>query len=218
MKSIFLTLLILILVPNTENVIGTYKIIEEFSSDTLELNEDGTYLYKGRGDSCWTWYDFSGEWEKHNETLILSETANTYEEEFVINEQADLKDNDSITIFLKTVNDKPLKDLTIEYYSINEKQVQVKKWNQNGILKFKKNDIVENKDEDSFIDIFGKINEKEVSTRLVSSRNSGQILITINLEPKKIIENRIHKFKIMKDSLMILDSKVLEIGKLYTKL
>lgn len=203
--------------PNTENVIGTYKIVEEFSIDTLELNEDGTYLYKSRGDSCWTWYDFSGKWKKDNKTLILSEKVNTYEEEFVINEHADLKNNDSITIFIKTVNNKPINDLTIEYYSIDEKQVQVKKCNENGICKFKKNAIVENNNENSIIDLLGKINEKEVSTRLLSSRNSDQILITINLEPKKIIENRIHKFKIMKDSLIILDSKTLEIGKLYKK-
>ena len=218
MRTILVTLFFLFFLSNTENVIGTYKIIEEFSDDSLTLNKDGTYLYKGRGDSCWTWFDFYGNWKKDNETLILSEITNTYEDEFIINEQIDLNDNDSITIYLKTLNDKTINDLTVEYYSINEKQVQIKKSSGNGVLKFKKNDIVENENEDSFIDILGKVNQKEISTRLISSRKSGQILISINLEPKKVIENRIHKFKIMKNSLMILNSKSLEIGKLYKKL
>ena len=73
MKAILLPLMFLILIPNSEKVSGTYKIIDELSDDTLELKENGNYVYKEWGDSCWTWYDFKGEWEINQGILILTE-------------------------------------------------------------------------------------------------------------------------------------------------
>ena len=218
MKTFLLTLLILILVPNTKSVIGTYKIVDEFSDDTLQLNNDGTYIYKVLDDSCWTRSEFSGNWTLEKENLILAESVNTYEDELKIREQFELKDNDSITITLKTEKNKPVNNFTIEYYSFDEKQFQSVTSDEKGILHFKKNDIIENINENSFIDIVGEIGQKNISSRLISSRNADKIFITINLEPKKVIENRIHKFKIMKNSLILLESKALEIEKQYKKL
>jgi hypothetical protein len=71
MKGFFLILMFFIFSLDSTEVIGVYQIKSKYSFDSLEIKKDGTYKYKSRGDSCWTWRDINGKWETKNDTLIL---------------------------------------------------------------------------------------------------------------------------------------------------
>lgn len=45
---------------------------DQYGYDHLILKPDGTYTYESRGDSCWTWHDFTGSWNIDGDYLILN--------------------------------------------------------------------------------------------------------------------------------------------------
>ncbi|WP_298549246.1 hypothetical protein [uncultured Aquimarina sp.] len=206
MKTTLTLVFAFFLISFPNEIIGTYQIIDDINWDILEIKKDGTYTYKERGDSCWLWNDFSGEWELKNEILTLSHVLKTTEDEFEIKELHNSKSKDSITIMVNLKNGKPIPGIKLEYYSADEKNYQSGQTDLNGALKFVKNSIIYSDNDDSFIDIVGVINNKEVSTRLISSRNSDEISIFVNIDPKPITKNLKHKFKFENGLLISLES------------
>ncbi|WP_282088916.1 hypothetical protein [Aquimarina algiphila] len=206
MKTTLTLIFTLFLISFSNELIGTYQIIDEINEDILEIKKDGTYTYKERGDSCWLWNDFSGEWELKNETLTLSHLLKTTEDEFEITEVSNSKSKDSITIMIRLKNGNPISGIKLEYYSADEKTYQSSQTDVNGALKFVKNDIIYSDNDVSFIDIVDMIENKEVSTRLISSRNADEISIFVNIDPKPITKNLKHKFKFENGLLISLES------------
>ncbi|AUC77447.1 hypothetical protein [Olleya sp. Bg11-27] len=219
MRTILVTLMILIFIPNTENVIGTYQIVDELNEDTLELNSNGTFTYKERGDSCWAWFDFSGNWQQEknsitlNHTNIYTESSTDFQNEFYE------KPTDSIKIQLVSADKKPLENIEIKYKPRNYKiESKYGKTNSNGIVTFKKFDIEYDDDDVTHISFNYLLKGKEASVSSSSYRNVDKVLVTINEFPKEITEHLEHKFEVENEVLILKQSEWLPENKKYKKL
>lgn len=219
MKLFLLTLLILILAPNTERVVGTYKIVNELSDDTLELNKNGTYVYKERGDSCWLWNDFGGKWYIDSNKLILIDKKKYEEETSTIKETENKKSRDKIIVKVTTTKNKPISNFYLKLESTDYKiEPQIKSTNNYGIVEFKKFDIVHNTSDKLALRYKYKVDKKEISDSSTVWGSSDSIYITINYKPKMIKETFKHEFKINGNELELIKSKLLIEGEKYIKL
>ena len=219
MKTLLLTLLFLILIPNPEKIAGTYQIIDELSDDTLELKNNGNYVYKERGDSCWTWYDFDGKWEIIDSSLTLIDKREYEEETSSIKEIENEKPSNKIIVKVITIDNKPISNFALTLKSTDYKiEPQIHSTNQDGIAEFEKFDIVYNEFDNSSLSFKYKVNESEISSNSVIWRNSDSIHLTLNYNPKIIKETLKHIFEIDKDELILTKSESLIEGKKYKKL
>tara|TARA_R110000751_G_C13754054_1_gene478598 strand:+ start:55 stop:714 length:660 start_codon:yes stop_codon:yes gene_type:complete len=219
MKTLLLTLMFLILIPNPEKIAGTYRIIDELSDDTLELKKNGNYIYKERGDSCWTWYDFDGKWEIIDGNLTLIDKREYEEETSSIKEIENEKPSNKIIVKVITIDNKPISNFALKLKSTDYKiEPQIHSTNQNGIAEFEKFDIVYNEFDNSSLSFKYKVNESEISSNTVIWRNSDSIYLTLNYNPKIIKETLKHIFEIDKDELVLTKSESLIEGKKYKKL
>ena len=219
MKTLLLTLLFLILIPNPEKIAGTYQIIDELSDDTLELKNNGNYVYKERGDSCWTWYDFDGKWEIIDSSLTLIDKREYEEETSSIKEIENEKPSNKIIVKVITIDNKPISNFALTLKSTDYKiEPQIHSTNQDGIAEFEKFDIVYNEFDNSSLSFKYKVNESEISSNSVVWRNSDSIYLTLNYNPKIIKETLKHIFEIDKDELILTKSESLIEGKKYKKL
>tara|TARA_B100000508_G_C11364884_1_gene230758 strand:- start:48 stop:707 length:660 start_codon:yes stop_codon:yes gene_type:complete len=219
MKTILLTLMFLILIPNPQKIVGTYKIIDELSDDTLELKKNGNYIYKERGDSCWTWYDFEGKWEIADGNLILIDKREYEEETSSIKEIENEKPSNKIIVKVITIDNKPISDFALKLKSTDYRvKPQIDSTNQSGIAEFEKFDIVYNELDNSSLSFKYKVNESEISSNTVVWRNSDSIYLTLNYNPKIIKETLKHIFEIDKNELILTKSESLIEGKKYKKL
>ncbi|MFD1015022.1 hypothetical protein [Winogradskyella rapida] len=219
MKTLLLTLMFLILIPNPEKIVGTYQIIDELSDDTLELKNNGNYVYKERGDSCWTWYDFDGKWEIIDSSLTLIDKREYEEETSSIKEIENEKPSNKIIVKVITIDNKPISNFALTLKSTDYKiEPQIHSTNQDGIAEFEKFDIVYNEFDNSSLSFKFKVNESEISSNSVIWRNSDSIHLTLNYNPKIIKETLKHIFEIDKDELILTKSESLIEGKKYKKL
>lgn len=219
MKTLLLTLMFLILIPNPEKIAGTYQIIDELSDDTLELKNNGNYVYKERGDSCWTWYDFDGKWEIIDSSLTLIDKREYEEETSSIKEIENEKPSNKIIVKVITIDNKPISNFALTLKSTDYKiEPQIHSTNQDGIAEFEKFDIVYNEFDNSSLSFKYKVNESEISSNSVIWRNSDSIHLTLNYNPKIIKETLKHIFEIGKDELILTKSESLIEGKKYKKL
>ena len=219
MKTLMLTLMFLILIPNPEKIAGTYQIIDELSDDTLELKNNGNYVYKERGDSCWTWYDFDGKWEIIDGSLTLIDKREYEEETSSIKEIENEKPSSKIIVKVITIDNKPISNFALTLKSTDYKiEPQIHSTNQDGIAEFEKFDIVYNECDNSSLSFKYKVNESEISSNSVVWRNSDSIYLTLNYNPKIIKETLKHIFEIDKDELILTKSESLIEGKKYKKL
>ena len=209
----------LILIPNPQKIVGTYKIIDELSDDTLELKKNGNYIYKERGDSCWTWYDFEGKWEIADGNLILIDKREYEEETSSIKEIENEKPSNKIIVKVITIDNKPISDFALKLKSTDYRvKPQIDSTNQSGIAEFEKFDIVYNELDNSSLSFKYKVNESEISSNTVVWRNSDSIYLTLNYNPKIIKETLKHIFEIDKNELILTKSESLIEGKKYKKL
>ena len=179
MKTLILTLIFCLFNLTSTEIIGKYQIESELSFDTLELKKDGTYEYQSRGDSCWTWSDFSGTWELKNNEYI--EKLDKFSRDFVIFE---VTDNYG----------KPISEFEVKY-SISYNKSQIKKTDKNGIIKFDKYDIVSGGNENVGIQIKYLTNGNETSQSTTVNGKSDRIILRINSEPKTIEKNEKYSFE-----------------------
>lgn len=77
MKLFIAFLFLLIWNLGSTDLPGIYEIQNERAIDTLELKNDGTFMYLSRGDSCWLWEDISGTWVATDDVLTLSHSKRT---------------------------------------------------------------------------------------------------------------------------------------------
>jgi len=219
MKPTFILIISFLLFSDSNNIVGIYEIIDEINSDTLELKNNGTYIYKERGDSCWMWNDFTGKWEFKNNILTIFETQKYEESSSDLEEIFFETPNDSIEITVKSKLGEPISNFTIQYQTYLQ---WLKNYNgttdKNGIVKFKKYGIEYIEHDELFLKFKYKVNNQEVSVRHSANQNSDRIIITLNFSPDSITNHFEHKFKFIEKRLISLQSERLTIGKEYKKL
>ena len=187
MKTKLLALLCCLLVTSTNDIVGTYQIVSDRSFDTLEIKSDGSYTYKSRGDSCYTWHDFSGEWELRQDELILKR-IHTFSERATEFHETVVPDAKHISFHVKDTFGEPISDFEIKYWCADEAE-QIQKTDSNGIAIF--NPCLSGDNENESVGVGVKFltygNETTVTTSVYKASNS--IVLTINSEPKTVNES-----------------------------
>ena len=51
---------------------GIYRSTDDGDFSSLQIRVDGSFLYESRGDSCWTWTDIQGNWNRDGSVVTLS--------------------------------------------------------------------------------------------------------------------------------------------------
>ena len=194
MKTLILTLIFCLFNLTSTEIIGKYQIESELSFDTLELKKDGTYEYQSRGDSCWTWSDFSGTWELKNNELTLFHNYSYQEETTEYIETLDKFSRDFVIFEVTDNYGKPISEFEVKY-SISYNKSQIKKTDKNGIIKFDKYDIVSGGNENVGIQIKYLTNGNETSQSTTVNGKSDRIILRINSEPKTIEKNEKYSFE-----------------------
>ena len=218
MKSILIALVVLITVGNDrDDQIGTYQIVDELSADTLELRKDGTFTYKERGDSCWTWFDMNGKWKTQEEILILTEEIK-YIESSVQTQTIEVdRPNDSIVVFARSIENIPVRNMMVKYISYDDYKIfQIDSVSKNGIFKFRKYNMNNTQSYAAYVSY--SINDKEITGNLAVKPSADSVNIILNKNPKFINETRVHTFNIFEQQLILKKSDVLIEGTRYIKL
>ena len=217
MKTLLLTLIFCLFNLTSTEIIGKYQIENERSGDTLELKKDGTYEYQSRGDSCWTWSDFSGTWELKNDELTLFHNYSYQEETTEYIEKLDKFSRDFVIFEVTDKNGKPISEFEVKY-SISNNEPQIKQTDTNGIIKFKKYDIVSGGNENVGIQIKYLTNGNETSESTTLNRNSDRIILRINSEPKTIDKKEKYLFSFKSGILKSVDFSYVDEISTYKKL
>ena len=217
MKTLLLTLIFCLFNLTSTEIIGKYQIENERSGDTLELKKDGTYEYQSRGDSCWTWSDFSGTWELKNNELTLFHNYSYQEETTEYIEKLDKFSRDFVIFEVTDKNGKPISEFEVKY-SISNNEPQIKQTDTNGIIKFKKYDIVSGGNENVGIQIKYLTNGNETSESTTLNRNSDRIILRINSEPKTIDKKEKYLFSFKSGILKSVDFRYVVENSTYKKL
>ncbi len=217
MKTLLLTLIFCLFNLTTSEISGKYQIESKRSGDTLELKKDGTYEYESRGDSCWMWSDFSGTWELKNDELTLFHNYSFEEDTTEYIQKVDDVSKDFVTFVVKDKYGKPLSDFEVKYSSRNN-EIQIKKTNTNGIIKFDKYEVVYDKNDVVGIQIKYKTNGNETSQSTTVSRNSDRINLTINSEPKTINKKEKYRFSYKNGIIKSIDFRYVDEISTYKKL
>ena len=218
MKSILIALVVLLTVgTDSDDLIGTYQIIDELSADTLELRKNGTFTYKDRGDSCWTWADLNGKWKVQKGILILTEEIKYIESSVQAQTIEVDKPNDSIVVFARSIENIPLPNMVVKYISYDDYKIfQVDSVSKNGIFKFRKYDMGNTQTYAAHVSY--TIKDKEIIGNLSVKPNTDSVNIVINKNPKFINETRTHSFNIFEQQLVLKKSNSLIEGTRYKKL
>ncbi|EDM45077.1 hypothetical protein SCB49_03114 [unidentified eubacterium SCB49] len=216
MKTLLLTFIICLFNLNSTEIIGKYQIESKLSYDTLELKKDGTYEYESRGDSCWMWSDFSGTWELKNDELTLFHNYSFQEETTEYIEILDEFSRDFVIFEVMDKNEKPISEFEVKY-SINN-ETQIKKTDENGIIKFDKYDIDSGKNENVGIQIKYLTNGNETSESTTVNGNSDRITLRINDEPKTIEKREKYRFSYKNGILKSIEFPYVEEISTYKKL
>ena len=205
MKTVFLALVFGLLIFNPIKIIGTYQIESESAFDTLKLKKNGTYTYKSRGDSCWTWSDFSGTWKMVNDELTLYHRYSYQEETIIYSEQFDQNPKDFIIFEVTDITGKSISEFEVKYY-LTDSQIQIKKTDINGIIKFKKYDFISELNTNVNIEIKYPVHGKESTQNYYGlNRNSDRIILKINSEPNTIHKTEKYKFLYKNEILKSID-------------
>lgn len=218
MKSILLAfVLILTSGTNRDDLIGTYQIVDELSADTLEVRKDGTFTYKERGDSCWTWFDMNGKWKTQEGILILTEEIK-YIESSVQTQTIEVdRPNDSIVVFARSIENIPVRNMVVKYISYDDyKKFQVDSASENGMFKFRKYKM--NNKQSYAAHVSYAINDKEIIGNISVKPTTDSVNIILNKNPKLINETRTHTFNIFELQLILKKSDALIEGARYIKL
>ena len=217
MKTLLLTFIFCLFNLTSTEIIGKYQIESELSIDTLELKKDGTYEYQSRGDSCWTWSDFSGTWELKNNELTLFHNYSYQEETTEYIEKLDKFSRDYV-IFEVTDNfGKAISEFEVKY-SIRNKPAQIKKTDENGIIRFDKYDTENGGNDTVGIQIKYLTNGNETSESTTLNRNSDRIILRINSKPKTIEKNEKYRFEYTDGKLKSVEFPYVDETSTYKKL
>jgi hypothetical protein len=219
MKVAILFIISGILYCGSNSIIGTYEIIDELSDDSLELRIDGTYTYLERGDSCFEWNDFEGDWILNNDELTLFENYKTEEPISELDEIYFDEAIDSVKILVESIDKKPIDNFKIRYYCYSPNYPSyLGTTNKNGIVYFKKYDINYIHYDESNIEFEIIVNQEKIGIVHSADQNADQLILTLNFSPDSIQHNFEHKFKFREERLTSTLSKRLRIGKEYKKL
>lgn len=219
MKVILLSLMPLLLFSDSSRINGTYQIVDDLSFDTLKIRKNGTYLYKERGDSCWMWNDFTGDWELTDNILTLFETQKIQESIIDIEEKFFETPKDSVQILVKSIDNSALENFTINYEAYFDSYPKYKdKTNENGIVSFKKYDIEYLHHDESTLEFEIIVNGEKTIIRQSANQNADKLVLIVNQNPDFLEYEFEHKFKIKNERLISIQSERLNIGKKYKKL
>ena len=216
MKTLLLTLIFCLFNLNSSEIIGKYQIESNRAGDTLELKKDGTFEYESRGDSCYMWSDFSGTWELKNDELTLFHNYSFQEETTEYIEKLDKFSRDFVIFEVTDKNGKPISEFEVKY-SINN-EIQIKKTDKNGIIKFNKYDIESGKNENVGIQIKYLTNGNETSESTTVNGNSDKITLRINDKPKTIEKREKYRFSYKNGILKSIEFPYVEEISTYKKL
>ncbi|NRD24909.1 hypothetical protein HNV10_16765 [Winogradskyella litoriviva] len=216
MKTLLLTLIFCLFNLNSSEIIGKYQIESNRAGDTLELKKDGTFEYESRGDSCYMWSDFSGTWELKNDELTLFHNYSFQEETTEYIEKLDKFSRDFVIFEVTDKNGKPISEFEVKY-SINN-EIQIKKTDKNGIIKFNKYDIESGKNENVGIQIKYLTNGNETSESTTVNGNSDKITLRINDKPKTIEKREKYRFSYKNGILKSIEFPYVEETSTYKKL
>ena len=197
MKIIF-SFLSLIIIINSFLIEGIYRIDDDLHFSTIELRKDKSFTFKYRGQSCWVWHDRNGFWEVIKDTLILKDNFTWKEDTFIVNESEAKRNNIKIQI----VNElrKPITKVEVSFYYLNKNNhVQKKISDQNGEIFFNKPKVLLGK-EKSKINIKVKSDNFENSFSTYLNKNSNEIDIIFNRNPKSEEKTRIEKYSLNRNN------------------
>ncbi len=219
MKYLCAILLSFVVTSSSNGIWGTYKLVDEVSFDTLEIRKDGTYTYKDRGDSCWTWHDFSGNWMLDKDELILFQTIKYLDSGSDIHADIFSISTDSVKVFVQSIDQTPIAGFLINYKSsAYGEPTRSGKTDENGVIRFKKHDIVYNENDYVYIEMKYLEHGREVSSRSSHDRNADRIIVTLNSKPDSVTKFRKHKFVLREDHLISTESDLILPGNKYIKL
>lgn len=137
----FLLPILFSLLHNTaRDLPGVYKITDtHIDFSTIEVKNDGRFIYERRGSSCWTWQDIKGFWEQRKDTLILKSYHPSLRLEVDIEETIVPADSGKLTALFRTADGIPISDMKVEYIrSSAELSNQIEKTSSSGAVQFKK--------------------------------------------------------------------------------
>ena len=193
MKTLLLTLIFCLFNLTTSEIIGKYQIESERSFDTLELKKDRTYEYQSRGDSCYKWFEFSGTWELKNGKLTLHRNYTFDEKSTEYIEETDSISKSFMTFKVKDKLGNTISDFEIKYWCENENE-KIKKTDQFGIAKFDKCKDLNSENKTVGIGIKYLTNGNETTSTFSVYKETDQIILSINDEPKTITEKVEYEF------------------------
>ena len=200
MKTLLLTLTLCLFNLTTTEIIGKYQIESKLAGDTLELKKDGTYEYQSRGDSCWTWYDFEGQWVLKNDLLILQRNYSYEEDATEFIEKTDEVSKKFVTITVIDNFEKPIPNFQLNYSPTYDETI-TKTTDINGIVIFNKKNTSYDEDDTVGIRMEFKTNGNDTSLSGSVYGISDRITISINSEPKTIDKHDEYKFSVKKGKL-----------------
>uniref|UniRef100_UPI00404A94F9 hypothetical protein n=1 Tax=Gelidibacter sp. TaxID=2018083 RepID=UPI00404A94F9 len=193
MKTLLLTLIFCLFNLTTSEIIGKYQIESERSFDTLDLKKDGTYEYQSRGDNCYTWFEFSGTWELKKDKLTLHRNYTFDEESTEYVEKTDSISKSFMTFKVRDKLGNTISDFEIKYWCENENE-RIKKTDQFGIAKFDKCKDINSQNKTVGIGIKYLTNGNETTSTFSVYKETDQIILSINDEPKTITEKVEYEF------------------------
>src|SRR2546425_2401981 len=108
-------LLVPILSTAEPAVLEDFVIVDPHDFSSLTLFTDGTFNYKSRGSSCWTWGEYSGQWYRRGERLELVYTVKYPDSKSQVVIQRKQGDPARVAVFVVDPDGLPLRDIGVTF-------------------------------------------------------------------------------------------------------
>src|SRR5262245_32838238 len=113
--SVCCLLLVPMLCAAGVTVLDRFEIVDQNDFSSLTLMTDGTFVYKSRGSSCWTWSEYSGNWYLHKNRLELNYTLTHFDTRTAILTQEKRGDPARVTVEVVDTDGLPLRDVRVTF-------------------------------------------------------------------------------------------------------